>query len=125
MQKIRNFTSLLPRSIRDTTCTESPGPESMYEICENWSEFHNNHLYRKSIFCKIGPLLISSRSNIDQTLPLASLLSIKTYKRNLKDALLRKHYSGNSSEWEKENSALFNIDGLRQSRVIHRNEINL
>ena len=112
-----------PRSIRDTISIESPKPESTYEICEYWFRFYNNHLYRKSIFCK-GSLLISTRSNIDQTLPLASLLSIRTYKRNLKDALLRKQSSGNSSEWENENFALFNIDGIRQSRVAYRNEIN-
>ena len=95
----------------------------MYDVYENWFEFHNNHLYRKYIFCK-GPLLISARSNIDQTLPLASLLSIRTYKRNLKDALMRKQSNVNSSKWENENLALFNIDGLRQSRVSLRNEIN-
>ena len=37
-----------------------------------------------------GPLLISARSSIEETLSLASLLSIEAYKRNLKDALLRK-----------------------------------
>ena len=117
MQKIRNFTSLLPRSIRDTIYTESPRPESTYEICENWFKFDNNHYFRKYIFCK-GPLLIYARSNIDQTLSLASLLSIRAYlKRHLKDALLRKQSSGNSTEWENENFAIFNIDGLRQSRV--------
>ena len=31
-----------------------------------------------------GPLSISARSDINQTLPLASLLSIRTYKINLK-----------------------------------------
>ena len=37
---------------------------------------------------------------------------------------MRKQSNVNSSKWENENLALFNIDGLRQSRVSLRNEIN-
>ena len=67
-QKMRNFTSLLPRSIwRKTIPAESPGPGSTYELCENLLTSYNNHLYHTSIFYK-GPLLISAHSSIKESL---------------------------------------------------------
>ena len=123
MQKIRNFTSLLPPSIKNTISTESPKPGSSHETCENWLKVYNNHLYRKSIFCK-GPLLVSTNSSIEENISLSSFISAKTYKRNIKDALLTKQKSGKLDEWENVNFPLLNIDGLRKSRATYRIKID-
>ena len=122
MQKIRNFTSLLLRSIKNTISTESPGLGSTYENCENWLWFYSNHANCTTInFLQRSTLYICA---LEKTLHLASLLSIKAYKRYLKDTLLRNQSSGNPSEWKNKNVSVFNIDGLRRSQVTYRKKIN-
>ena len=122
MQKIHNYPSLLPQSIKDTIRIDSPVHGSSYESCGNWMNTYNNAHYSKSIFFK-GPLL-SFGTKITELLPLTSFLSIKLYKTNVKQALLTIQGSGDSCEWQNDNFMLYNVEGLRRSKVSYRVNID-
>ena len=101
MQKTINYPSLLPASILNTIGQGSPVPGSTHHSCEQWLKNYDNYYYRKSIFFK-GPLLFSdSRESI--SLPLASYLNIKSYKKNVKQTLINIQSSGEQCEWQNNN----------------------
>ena len=122
MQKTINYPSLLPASIRNTIGQDSPVPGSTHDTCENWLKIYDNLYYRKSIFFK-GPLLLTDPcKNI--SLPLASYVNIKSYKKNVKQTLITIQSSGEQCEWQKNKFLLYNIDGLRRSQTTYRVKVD-
>ena len=122
MQKIRNYSSLLPPSIIKTISNDSPTTESTHESCEKWLIEYNNCYYNKSIFFK-GPL-VSSDSDNDLNLPPESYKNIKAYKNNIKQAMLTIQSSGEPCDWQNSNFLLYNIAGLRKSCATYRQPVN-
>ena len=122
IRKTRHFPSLLPTSVAATISKESPVPDSTHVTCENWLNSYNNHFYRKSLFFK-GPLLLLS-SGVEETLSLASLLTISCYKTNVKDFLLKIQSGSDPTNWQNSNFPLYNITGLRKSDITNRTNIN-
>ena len=122
MRKVRQFQSLLPTSVSSTISKESPVTGSTHVSCENWLNFHDNHYYRKSLFFK-GPLLLLS-SVIEESLPPASFITIKCYKTNVKEALLSTQSGDDLINWDNKNFPLYNISGIRKSRLANRPDIN-
>ena len=113
--KIKKVPFLIPLSIRLTISDDSPTLESTYEGCENWLRTYNNHIYNKSVFFK-GPLIFA-KSMINENISPESFLTLKSYKKNVKQALLLKQKSGVADEWQSDNFILHNIPGLRISRT--------
>ena len=74
--------------------------------------------YRKSLFFK-APLLFLS-CNVEEFLAPVSFLTIKSYKTNVKGALLRTQNEGDSLNWQNNNFPLYNISGLRKSCITRR-----
>ena len=122
MHKINIYPSLLPQSIRDTISVDSQVAGSTHESCENWLKRYNNSHYCKSLFFK-GPLLLSG-TTIMNDLPLASFVSIKLFKSNIRHAILVLQGSGDSCEWQSNNFILHNITGLRKSHTLYRVAVN-
>ena len=122
VHKVRNFPSLLPPSINATISKDSPVHGSTHETCESWLKFYDNNIYRNSVFYK-GPLLPLS-STIEENLPLASFITMKAYKRNVKHALLDIQSAGEKYLWENSNFVLHNIKGLRKSNTTYRNNVD-
>ena len=84
---------------------------STHETCAEWLDNFNNHIYRKSVFFK-GPLLLAS-SKINDDIPPTNLLTIDSYKINVKRILAEKQILGNADSWLTENSILYSCTGLR------------
>ena len=68
--------------------------------------------------------MIFADSDNNISLPLASYVNIKIYKRELKHSLIAIQSSGEQCEWENSNFLLYNIAGLRKSNVTYRNTVN-
>ena len=113
MFKVEHFPLLLPLSIRKTISNHCPRPDSTHITCENWLKIYNNFYYSKSLFFK-GPLLFS-QSNINKNISQASIRSIKAYRRDVKNVILKVQSSGLIDEWQSDNFALYTISGLRKS----------
>ena len=79
---------------------------------------YSNHLYRKSLFFK-APLLFLS-CNVEEFLAPVSFLTFKSYKTNVKGALLRIQNEGDSLNWQTNNIPLYNISVLRKSCITRR-----
>ena len=122
MQKTINYPSLLPISVLSTIAKGSPTPGSTHESCNQWLSIYENCYYRNSIFYK-GPMIFADSDN-NISLPLASYVNIKIYKRELKHSLIAIQSSGEQCEWENSNFLLYNIAGLRKSNVTYRNTVN-
>ena len=122
MQKTINYPSLLPKSILNTIGQGSPVPGSTHHSCEQWLKDYDNIHYRKSIFFK-GPLLFSDPHE-KISLPLASYISIKLYKKNLRQTLINIQSSGEQCDWLNNNFLLYNIDGLRKSQTTYRTKVD-
>ena len=73
----------------------------------------------KIIFSSWGPLLVLS-SNLEVNPSLSSYINMKTYKTNVKSAILITQGSERATEWQGSNFSLQNITGLRQSRTNYR-----
>ena len=112
--KIRNCPSLIPPSVRYTISDDCPKSGSTHETCEVWLKNYNNHVYNKSVFFK-GPLMFVT-SMINESLSPESYVTLKKYKKNIKETLLVKQTSGSIDEWQNDNFVLYNINGLRRSR---------
>ena len=102
IHKPRNFPSALPSSIAETIPRNNPINDSTHETCKEW--------------------LLSYA--IENNLSLASFLSLKAYKNNVKHALLTAQSSGDINIWNNENFVLFNIKGLRKSNTEYRSKVN-
>ena len=122
MQKTINYPSLLPKSILNTIGQGSPVPGSTHHSCEQWLKDYDNIHYRKSIFFK-GPLLFSDPHE-KISLPVASYISIKLYKKNLRQTLINIQSSGEQCDWLNNNFLLYNIDGLRKSQTTYRTKVD-
>ena len=55
--------------------------------------------------------------NVEEFSAPVSFLTIKSYKSNVKCALLRTQNEGNSLNWQNDNFPLYNISGLRKSCI--------
>ena len=86
---------------------------STFETCENWLKIYNTNIYNKSVFYK-GPLL-SAMTKLNEIVSSARFISIKSYKANIKQALLAIQSSHDACEWVNDNFILYNIAGLRKS----------
>ena len=75
---------------------------------------YNNHVYNKFVFFK-GPLMFVTSMIIESLSP-ESYVTLKKYKKNIKETLLVKQTSGSIDEWQNDNFVLYNINGLRRSR---------
>ena len=111
--KIRNCPSLIPPSVRLTISEDCPTSDSTHESCEAWLNNYNNHIYNKSVFFK-GPLMFVT-TMINENLSAESFVSLKIYKKNIKETLLVEQKSGITDKWQNENFVLYNINGLRKS----------
>ena len=122
MQKVVNYPALVPPSIIKTISEDSPTHGSTHESCKEWLIKYNNCYYNKSIFFK-GPLISSDTCN-NINIPTESFKNIKTYKNNIKQALLEIQSSGVACEWNNSNFLLYNIAGLRKSCATYRKIVN-
>ena len=122
IRKARHHHSQLPPSISELIAKDSPVHGSTHDSCANWLGSYDNHIFRNSIFYK-GPLLLIS-SELDYDLSPASYLNIKTYKNNVKYAILRKQGEGDATEWQNSNFPLLSIHGLRKSQNSNRAAIS-
>ena len=112
IEKIRNFSHMIPQSISSTVALDAPDRDSTFESSSDWLNMYNTNIYRSSVFFK-GPLLsrITNFSNILGT----NKSSIFTIKNRLKTELLNIQSKGDESEWESQNCILSNIPGMRRS----------
>ena len=111
--KIKNFPMLVPVSISSTIADDSPTAGSTLDTCENWYNMYNNHIYRKSIFCK-GPL-ISATSTINLNISTIKPPTLKAYRAYVKNELLNAQSIGDTEEWQNDNFIIYNVNGLRES----------
>ena len=114
MNKIHNYSHLLPASVINTISPESPSPSSPTDYNSIWYTQHNSAPYNTSTFFK-GPLLYT---NIMTTNTEPDNTSLNTYKRGLKAYLLSVQSSGDPEEWSTDNFRLTNLQGLRISARI-------
>ena len=118
LRKTRHFSSLLTNFVASTISKESPIISSPHTSCENWLRFYDNHLYRKSLFFKAPiPFL---NCNVEEFLAPVSFLTIKSYKTNVKGALLRTQNEGISLNLQNYNVQLYNISGLIKPCITRR-----
>ena len=54
----------------------------------------------------------------------ASFITLRAYKNNVKQYLLKLQNTGDQNKWENDNSVLQNIQGLRKSKAEYRTKIN-
>ena len=124
MHKLKNFSSLVPPSIKKTIPNSAPifnvaDPDS--SLTPQWSDEYGKHPYNNSVFYK-GPLLAINRYSVAAT-SLPSLFNLNIYKRCIKSMLIDQQNEGIADEWP--NFMLYNIAGLRKSkRNINRNTDN-
>ena len=60
---------------------------------------------------------MSATTMLNENLSPENIVTLKSYKKNLKEALLLKQKSGDVIEWQNDNFVLYNILGLRQSSL--------
>ena len=111
IEKIRNFSSTIPESVKSIISPSAPDNKSNYESCSDWLAAYNTNIYRTSIMFK-GPLL-SRVENFSEII--ACNITIFSIKKRLKQELLKMQCLGDSNEWDSKNFALLNIPGLRTS----------
>ena len=114
MNKIHNYSHLLPTSVINTISPESPSPSFPTDYNSTWYTRYNSAPYNTSTFFK-GPLLYTS---IMTTNTEPDNTSLNTYKRGVKAYLLSVQSSGDSEEWSSDNFKLTNLQGLRISERI-------
>ncbi len=118
MNKVHNFPHLLPSSVRQTICSDSPSPSTLTDYTSDWYSKHNRTPYNTSVFFK-GPLLytsITAERNIGHGT--VQHENPSTYKYNIRAYLQNVQNSGNSMEWLAENFKLYSVAGLRISERI-------
>ena len=113
IHKTRHFPQTLPSSIRLLIAENAPLPGDTHDTCFEWLQNHNNHFYNRSVFYK-GPLLSIIPQMSDLT-TLPTLLNLKIYRSNVRNALKLIQTQGNEEEWQINNFILYNIPGLRKS----------
>ena len=115
INKIHNFPSMLPLSVKSTISCYAPSPNSVsdYDYNSDWYSTYNTKPYNSSTFFK-GPLLYTDI--ITKHPLLLTNTSIHSFKKNVKKHLLEVQCSGNIQEWEPTNFTLANIPGLRSSK---------
>ena len=112
MNKLQNFPSTLPESVRQTIALNSLTITKTTDYCSEWYSKYNSTPYNTTTFFK-GPLLYSDIMSDNQKLQPG--ISFGAYKQSVKTYLLELQCVGNSQEWEPENFKLLNLIGLRQS----------
>ena len=103
MNRIHNFPSSIPISVKNTISPSSPSPYSNTDYNSDWYCTYNRTPYNTSTFFK-GPLLYT---NIMTDNPqLHANASLNCYKQRMKSYLLEVQCSGDSQEWEQKISSL-------------------
>ena len=114
INKIHNFSHLLPISVTQIISPDSPSLTSPTDNSSDWYSKYNSPPYNNSTFFK-GPLLyaniMTENTELDNT-------TIKSYKKSIKTHLLQVQSSGDSQEWNCSNFKLFNLPGLRSSERV-------
>ena len=113
VEKIRSFPSLLPPSIVSTITTNSPVPKSTHEDCNTWLKIYNTCIYRNSLFFK-GPMLYSTSGIIEST-DTVKIVTLKSFKQNVRSKILGWQNDGDKDEWRPDNFVLSKFCGLRSS----------
>ena len=120
MHKISTFPKLLPQSLKDTIPGNVPNTivsDDTFEEHSDWIEKFGSQVYRNTLFYK-GPLLqIDSKFN--EIRSPSACLSMKIFKNNVTNSLLKYQSSGEKDEWLANNFVLYNINGLRRSARIN------
>ena len=114
MNKISNFPSAIPISVRETIDTNAPTHGSTYNTSHEWLDKFSYNTSRNTVFFK-GPLLKIDPELSQPLLWLTSLISTKALKNNVHRALLDIQKRGNNCEWQSGNFILYNVRGLRRS----------
>ena len=121
MNKIHNYTHMLPQSVSQTIALDSPSPLNNTDYKSDWYAKYNSIPYVTSTFYK-GPILYNSI--ITDTTDLNNK-STDTFKKSLKTYLLGVQGSGFSEEWCAGNFKLINPAGLRSSsRIKNQSTVN-
>ena len=113
MNKVHNYPQLLPTSVLQTICPNSPVPSSNTDYCTDWYSKYNSIPYNNSLFF-IGPLLytnIMSNNVVKNT-------NTNTFKSSIKAYIFGIQSSVNEEEWKPVNFKLNNIPGLRKSNRV-------
>ena len=111
MNRLHNFPTTLPASIRETISHHAPTQNSITDYCSDWYTEFNCKPYNTSMFFK-GPLLYTDIMTNNTHL---QNISVDSYKKRIKIYLLDIQSSGSCQEWQFENFKLTNIPGLRRS----------
>ena len=120
MHKVSLFPKLLPQSLKNTIPGNAPttiAGDDTYEEYSDWLEKFGSLTYRNSLFYK-GPLLYID-NKFNGTRSPSACLSMKIFKNNVKNSLIKQQSSGEENEWLPNNFALYNIIGLRRSARIN------
>ena len=112
LNRIHNFPSSLPTSVKNTISSSSPSPYSNTDYNSDWYNTYNRTPYNTSTFFK-GPLLYTNIMTENSQLSINT--SFNSYKQRMKSFLLEVQCSGNFQEWEPQNFSLTNLPGLRRS----------
>ena len=111
LNKVHNYPSSLPISIRNTISPDSPSPSVSPDNTSDWYKTHNCTPFNTSVFFK-GPLLYSQIMTDNDTI---SNTNIHSYKRGIKSHIFTVQSSESPEEWSSNNFQLYCIMGLRKS----------
>ena len=120
MHKISIFPKLLPQSLKSTIPGNAPAAiisDDTFEEHSDWIEQFGSQVYRNTLFYK-GPLLHID-SKFSEIRSPSACLSMKIFKNNVTNSLLKHQSSGEKDEWSANNFVLYNINGLRRSARIN------
>ena len=112
MNKIHNFPSSLPISVKNTISPSSSSPYSDTDYNSDWYNNYNQTPYNTSTFFK-GPLFYTNIMTENPSFQAPK--SLDSYKQRIKQHLLEVQCSGDAQEWESTNFKLSNLPGLRRS----------
>lgn len=114
MNKIQYYPHLLPDSVAQTICRDSPSTDTNTDYSSDWYSKYSSIPYNNTIFFK-GPLLFNEVMTDNTVL---NNTNINTFKSKLKTYILGVQSSGNAVEWSPQNFKLNSIAGLRNSARI-------
>ena len=121
MHKISLFTKLLPQSLKNTIPGNAPTTIAGVDTFEDYSDWlgkFGSQIYRNSLFYK-GPLLYIDNNKFNEIRSPSACLSMKIFRNNVKNSLIKHQSSGEKDEWLANNFVLYNITGLRRSARIN------
>ena len=121
LNKVNNFPTLLPVSVRQTISDQAPSLLTEIDHTSDWYSKYNCTPFNTSIFLK-GPLLYTHIMSENPTL---HNIRPHIFKKQVKSCILRIQKRGDSEEWDNSNSnfMLYNLPGARRSnRLLNNND---